>query len=116
MLLVLAAVLLTAVLLSVATAILLSTMLLLSASVLSRVPAIAGRLGWRRHVIDASALEVHEHASFVFFGAVLQTEFATHLLHARFDLLHMVPAVVSLAYNDVEVSFTPLSPSFDALL
>lgn len=71
-------------------------MVLLVSGVSSR-----GRMRRRGHFVDAAALEVDEDSTFVFLGAVLQPQLAAYLLDSRFDLLHVVLAVVALADDDV---------------
>lgn len=49
--------------------------------------------------IDCAASQIDIYTPFVGFGVVLQAQFATYLFDARFDLLHMVCAVVAFTYN-----------------
>ena len=70
-------------------------------TMLSRVPSIARSLRRRRHLMHIPTLQVHKDPTLVLLSAVLQSQFAAHLLDSRLDLLDMVPAVVALAYNNV---------------
>lgn len=67
-------------------------------------------------MIYAATLEIDEYASFICLGLILETELATDLFYARFDLLDVVDAVVAFSYDDVEVSFSASSCRFDSLL
>ena len=76
----------------------LSTML---SAMLSRVPPIARSLRRRRHLMHITTLQIHKDPTLVLLGAILQSQFAAHLLDSRLDLLDMVPAVIALAHNNV---------------
>ena len=90
----LATVLLSAMLLSAMLTTVLSTML-------SRVPSIARSLRRRRHLMHITTLQIHKDPTLVLLSAILQSQFAAHLLNSRLDLLDVIPAVVALAHNDV---------------
>ena len=97
-------------------AMLLPTMMLLSSSaMLTRVSAITRSLWRRRHLMHISTLQIHKDPTFILLGPVLQPQLATHLLNTRFDLLHMVLAMIALAHNDVEMVFAPLASHSDPL-
>lgn len=98
------------------TAVVLATMLLL-AWISADSTAMARRdMGRRRHLVDATALQVDKDSTLVLLGTVLQAQLATHLLDARLDFLNVVAAVVALAYNDVQMGLALLASDLDALL
>ena len=68
---------------------------------LSRIPSIARCLRRRRHLMHITTLQIHKDSTLVLLSAILQSQFAAHLLDPRLDLLDMIPAVVSLAHNNV---------------
>lgn len=108
--------LLLAVLLSVIlTTVLLATMLLLL--LLSRVATatILGMLRRRGHVVHRTALKVHVNATLVFFSLVLETQLTANLFDPRLDLLHMIPAVVSFANDDMQMILAPTPRRLDTL-
>jgi predicted neutral ceramidase superfamily lipid hydrolase len=55
-----------------------------------------------RH-IDSTALEIDVYSSFVGFGVILETEFATDLFDSWFDLLDVPWGVVAFADDDVKM-------------
>jgi hypothetical protein len=67
-------------------------------------------------MINASTLEIDKHPSLILLRAILQPHLATHLLHARFDLLHMIATVIPLAHNDMQMRLSAAPSSPDALL
>jgi hypothetical protein len=81
------------------TAVLLSAMLL--ASMPARISTITRRLGRGRHMIHTASLQVYKETSLIRLGFVLQSKFPTHLLHSRFNLLHMSRTMIPLAYNNM---------------
>jgi hypothetical protein len=111
----LATVLLTTILLSsvLLSTVLLTTMLLISTA---GIPTTTVALRRRRHVPDVSALQIHIHAALIRLCLVLQSQLATHLFHARLDLLHMIRAMISLADNNMQVRLPTLPRALDALL
>lgn len=58
-------------------------------------------LSWRVVLagLSIAAGQVDIHPSFVMFGGILESQLLAYLLHARLDLLEVVCAVVSLAYD-----------------
>jgi len=70
-------------------------------TMLSRVTSIARGLRRRRHLMHITTLQIHKDPTLVLLSAILQSQFAAHLLDSRLDLLDMIPAMVSLAHNDM---------------
>lgn len=100
-------------------AMLLPTMLLsvVLSTMLPRVSAAAilRMLGRRGHLVYGTALEIYVDAAFVLLGLVLQSKLTADLFDSGFDLLDVVATVISLAYNDMQVSLAPTSCGLDAL-
>jgi hypothetical protein len=105
--------LLTMMLLLMMTTMLLPSMLLATMVILARITTIATAMmaGRGRHFAHIATLEVNKDAALILLGTVLQSEFPAHLLDARFNLLHMSGAVVSLADNDMQMAFSALARS-----
>jgi hypothetical protein len=79
---------------------LLASMMLLASTMLStRISSIPTRR--RGHVIHIPSREVNVHAPLIRLGAILQSQFATHLFDARLYFLDVIRGVIALADNDV---------------
>ena len=65
--------------------------------------------------MNITTLQVHKDSALVLLRAVLQSQFAAHLLDSRLDLLDVIPAVVAFAHNDVQMAFSSLSRNPDPL-
>jgi hypothetical protein len=78
--------------------------------------SILRRIRRRRHMLDTAALQIHKHPTLVLLGAILQSQLPAHLLHPRFNLLHMVATMVPLPYNNMQMRFSALPRHANALL
>jgi hypothetical protein len=94
--------------------------MLLPSTMLSRIPTTTTTITWcmrrRRHLMNRTTLQIHKDASLVLLRAVLQAQLLANLLHARFNLLHMILAMISLSNNNVQMSLSLLSRYPDPFL